>query len=151
MIYCAPHDVIDVYKGGLGSLTEWDPDSDEEFFLHNEFVIGPLKSVLFDRKEPFILPVNHKQPIIDEIVGEHDRCLCPLSFRVMNAYLVTGSQCQSDTVQGLDLWGPSSKSKIIAWSAYSTCHYGRLELSLGQSASPLNDTITERSCRRKSC
>ncbi|KAG2126739.1 hypothetical protein BD769DRAFT_1461894 [Suillus cothurnatus] len=119
MIYCAPHDVIDVYKGGLGSLTEWDPDSDEEFFLHNEFVIGPLKSVLFDRKEPFILPVNHKQPIIDEIVGEHDRC----------------SQCQSDTVQGLDLWGPSNWSYL--WG--SQPHHSMTQLLKGRVGANLAD------------
>ncbi|KAG1750068.1 hypothetical protein EDB19DRAFT_1677713 [Suillus lakei] len=75
LLYRAPHNVIDVYKGGLGCITEW--------------------------KEPPLLPVNKKQPIIDEIIGEHDRC----------------SQCQSDTVQGLDLWGPSNWSYLWGTAA----------------------------------
>ncbi|KAG1779110.1 hypothetical protein EV702DRAFT_1090203 [Suillus placidus] len=96
VLYCAPHNVIDVYKGGVDCITEWDPDITEQIFFHDDFMIGPLTSVLADRKEPPLLPINQKQPIIDEIVGEHDRC----------------SQCQSDTVQGLDLWGPSNWSYL---------------------------------------
>ncbi|KAG2107252.1 uncharacterized protein F5147DRAFT_698279 [Suillus discolor] len=65
VLYCAPHHVIDVYKGGT--------------------------------EQPH-LPVTQKQPIIDEIVGEHDRC----------------SQCRSDTIKCLDLWGPSNWSYL--WS-----------------------------------
>lgn len=96
VLYCAPHNVIDVYKGGLDCITEWDPDTTEEIFFHDDFISGPLTSVLVDRKEPPLLPINQKQPIIEEIVGEHDRC----------------SQCQSDTAQGLDLWGPSNWSYL---------------------------------------
>ncbi|KAG1738355.1 uncharacterized protein EDB91DRAFT_1138333 [Suillus paluster] len=92
-LYCAPHNVLDVYKEGLDIIDDWMDDTDESFF--HDFMIG-LTSVLVERKEPSVLPVNQKQPIIDEVIGEHDRC----------------SQCQSDTVQGLDLWGPSNWSYL---------------------------------------
>ncbi|KAG1804713.1 uncharacterized protein HD556DRAFT_1325702 [Suillus plorans] len=92
VLYCAPHHVIDVYKRGLDCITEWDSDITEEILFYNDFIIEPLTSVLVDRTEQPLLPVTQKQPIIDEIVGEHDRC----------------SQCRSDTVKCLDLWGPSN-------------------------------------------
>lgn len=93
-LYCAPHKVIDVYKEGLDCIDICE-EEDEELFFHN-FMDGPLTSVLADRKEPNIIPVKQKQAIIDEVIGEHDRC----------------SQCQSDIVQGLDLWGPSNWSYL---------------------------------------
>lgn len=80
VLYCAPHNVIDVYKRGLDCITEWDPDTTEEIFFHDDFINGPLTSVLVDRNEPPLLPINQKQAIIDDIIGEHDRCLCSISF-----------------------------------------------------------------------
>ncbi|KAG1841147.1 hypothetical protein DFJ58DRAFT_809095 [Suillus subalutaceus] len=119
MLYCAPHNVVDVYKGGLDCITEWDFDPTEEIFFHDQFMIGPLKTVLIDRKEPLLLPVNQKQPIIDEIVGEHDRC----------------SQCQSNTAQGLDLWGPSNWSYL--WG--NQLHHSIAQLLKGRVGANLAD------------
>lgn len=82
VLYCAPHHVIDVYKRGLDCITEWDSDITEEILFYDDFIIEPLTSVLVDRTEQPLLPVTQKQPIIDEIVGEHDRCSCPPLFSV---------------------------------------------------------------------
>ncbi|KAG1748837.1 uncharacterized protein EDB91DRAFT_1311765 [Suillus paluster] len=89
MIYHAPDTALKVYEG----VYDWIHD------LYNiaipffeDFITEPLVSVLLDRNEPRLLPVGHKHLILDEVIGEHDRC----------------SQCQSDSVQGLDLWGPNN-------------------------------------------
>lgn len=121
VLYCAPHSVIDVYKGGLECIPEWDLDVAEENFFFDDFIVGPLTSVLGDRKEPPHLPVNQKQPIIDEIVGEHDRCL----------------QCQSDTAKGLDLWGPSNWSYL--WDKQSL--HSITQLLKGRLSANLADNV----------
>ncbi|KAG0706517.1 hypothetical protein DFH29DRAFT_1066851 [Suillus ampliporus] len=92
VIYSAPHKVLDVYKGRMTPYfaSDWHDNMDLSFC--KDFMTGPLASVLVDRNEPYLLLVGHEQPILDEVIGEHDRC----------------SQCQSDSVQGLDLWGPEN-------------------------------------------
>lgn len=47
------------------------------------FMETPLNSVLTDRKEPYLLPSAHKNPIIDKVIGEHDLCLCSLLFSIV--------------------------------------------------------------------
>jgi hypothetical protein len=61
-------------------MDEWDEAVDQRFWIG--FMQTPLVSVLDDRKEPHLLPSDRKQPIIDEVIGEHDLCLCSLSFSV---------------------------------------------------------------------
>lgn len=61
-------------------MDEWDEAVDQRFWLG--FIETPLISVLDDRKEPHLLSSDRKQPILDEVIGEHDLCLCSLSFSV---------------------------------------------------------------------
>ncbi|KAG0706519.1 hypothetical protein DFH29DRAFT_901495 [Suillus ampliporus] len=89
-LYCTPDKVLWEYEEISNVMDEWDMDIDFSFF--EDFMTGSLASVLVDRNEPDPLPVGHKQHILDEVIGKHDRC----------------SQCQSDAVQGLDLWGPDN-------------------------------------------
>ncbi|KAG1742316.1 uncharacterized protein EDB91DRAFT_306976 [Suillus paluster] len=78
-----------MYKGRAGSIGgSYNRDFYEVFF--KDFLSGPLASVLANRKEPYLLPLDHEQPIIDNVVGEDDRY----------------SQCQSDSFKGPELWGP---------------------------------------------
>ncbi|OJA17762.1 hypothetical protein AZE42_04860 [Rhizopogon vesiculosus] len=95
-IYAAPGDVLDLYNEvtTLPMDIEWDDEVDQRFWVG--FMGIPVASVLDDRKEPHLLPSDHKQPIVDEVIGEHDLC----------------SQCKSD--KGLELWGPSNWSYFRA-------------------------------------
>jgi hypothetical protein len=67
--------MLNLYNGAPSFPTgEWDEIIDPRFWAG--FVETPLASVLVDRKEPHLLPSDRKQPILDEVIGEHDLCLC---------------------------------------------------------------------------
>ncbi|KAG2348364.1 hypothetical protein BDR05DRAFT_995768 [Suillus weaverae] len=88
-------------------MNEWQEDIGYPFL--EDFVAGSLASVLVDRNEPDLLPVGHNQSIIDE--------------------LMTGSQCQSDSVQALDLWGADNWGHF--WRRHLTYRYLIIRLLKG--------------------